>query len=62
MPDEESPQEELLRTAQEVSNEIYYVRSDAAYRVPYGVMQRHKAAIARVQQEKLTLSKAEHQR
>lgn len=47
MSDDETPAEELLRNAEEISQDLLYVRSDAAYRVPYGMMMRLKAAIAR---------------
>lgn len=36
--DHESPVDELVRTAEEVGRELYYLRSDAACRVPCGVM------------------------
>lgn len=45
--DPEAPFEELLRNAREISQDLYFIRSDAAYRIPYGVMLRMKAAIAR---------------
>lgn len=46
--DPETPLQELLRTAREASAELYYVRSDASYRIPYGVMQRLKKALERM--------------
>jgi hypothetical protein len=50
--DTETPEETLLRTAKEVSNELYYVRRDAPLSGSVGVMQRLIAAVAEVDRSK----------
>ncbi len=49
---DEIPIKELVRVAGEVPNELYYLRSDNAYRIPNGVMNRLKAGIQSVQDAK----------
>lgn len=49
MSDEETPLQELIRTASEVANPLYFSRSENASRIPYAMMERLRKAIKRIE-------------